>query len=825
MSTLSSRGRGKIRAPRRGLTNNDTVDFDVTWGILEGALREIHAKNASKLSFEELYRNAYKLVLKKKGEELYNRVSGLEQELLRENVRNRVVQMVTSPLILGASGEQVGGQAHQRRADGERFLGVLKNAYKDHDICMKMITDVLMYMERTYCQDERHPSIYAMAMALFRTQVLRSPATDRSDINVMAILESAILDMIAMERKNEIIDRPLIRACICMLEELYETFQEEESSKLYLTSFEPKFLESSRVFYHREGQNLVANADAGTFCRHARKRLREEDERCQQTLSTLTDQKIKSVVDKELIGAHIRDVINMEGTGVKHMLDNDRLEDLSNVFDLNSRVDPKKAALKDAVQKRIVSLGSEINNMGSGAVVPPPNNASEQAKKEEGEKDKNVNQQTASAIKWVDDVLTLKTKYDRIWEEAFKKDSNMEKALEYSFQEFINANQRSSEHLSLYLDEYLKKGAKGKTDLEVDANLDKGILLLQYIQDKDHFENYYKKHLSKRLLQRKSASMDIERQMISKMKMKVGNTFTQRLESMFKDMALSEDLTKQYKTHVAELGDPDTTRIDLEASILTTTMWPVDSMVRRNEDGSTKTACIYPPVVENVRKRFEHFYLKKHSGRTLSWQPQLGSADIRATFTKPDGKTKRHELNVSTYAMVILLLFNDLPADQCLSYEEIQARTSIPENELCRNLQSLAVVPKTRILKKDPMSKDIKAGDKFYFNESFTSPYMKVKVGVVSNAGSKAENSDERRATKRKADEERGTTIEAAVVRIMKQRKHLAHQQLIAEVIQQLANRFQPDVNMIKQRIESLMEREYLERGPDPSKPSYTYLA
>jgi cullin 3 len=44
-------------------------------------------------------------------------------------------------------------------------------------------------------------------------------------------------------------------------------------------------------------------------------------------------------------------------------------------------------------------------------------------------------------------------------------------------------------------------------------------------------------------------------------------------------------------------------------------------------------------------------------------------------------------------------------------------------------------------------------------------------------------------------------------------------------VIQQLANRFQPDVNMIKQRIESLMERDYLDRGPDPNKPSYTYLA
>jgi cullin 3 len=608
-------------------------------------------------------------------------------------------------------------------------------------------------------------------MALFRTQVLGSSVSDQSDVTVMAVLENVILDMIAMERNNEVIDRPLIRACIYMLEGLYETYQEEESSKLYLTSFEPRFLASSRAFYNSEGQDLVANADAGTFCRHARKRLREEDERCQQTLSTLTDQKIKSVVDKELIGTHIRDVINMEGTGVRHMLDNDRMEDLANVFDLNARVDPKKAALKEAVQKRIVALGWEINNNNSSTAALISEGTAEPARKEGGEKaapEKSVNQQTASAIKWVDDVLELKAKYDGIWAEAFKRDPNMEKALEYSFQEFINANPRSSEHLSLYLDEYLKKGAKGKTDSEVDANLDKGILLLQYIQDKDHFENYYKKHLSKRLLQKKSASMDIERQMISKMKMKVGNTFTQRLESMFKDMALSEDITKQYKAHVAELGDPDTTRIDLETSVLTTTVWPVESMVRRNEDGTIKTTCVYPPAVENARKRFEHFYLKKHSGRTLSWLPQLGSADIRATFTKPNGKTQRHELNVSTYAMVILLLFNDLPVDQCLTYEEIQARTSIQGNELCRNLQSLAVAPKTRVLKKEPMSKDIKPGDKFYFNESFSSPYLKVRIGVVSNASSKAENSDERRATKKKADEERGTTIEAAVVRIMK---------------------------------------------------------
>ena len=152
---------------------------------------------------------------------------------------------------------------------------------------------------------------------LFRTHVLKTPLNDESEIDVMAVLETVILDMIHMERNGEVIDRSLIRACVYMLEGLYDSFQEEESKKLYLTSFEPKFLDSSRIFYDQDGQSLVANADAG--------RIQEEEERCQQTLSLLTDSKIKNIVDKELIGRHIRSIINMEGTGVKHMLDKERI--------------------------------------------------------------------------------------------------------------------------------------------------------------------------------------------------------------------------------------------------------------------------------------------------------------------------------------------------------------------------------------------------------------------------------------------------------------------------------------------------------------------
>ena len=70
--------------------------------------------------------------------------------------------------------------------------------------------------------------------------------------------------------------------------------------------------------------------------------------------------------------------------------------------------------------------------------------------------------------------------------------------------------------------DHLKRGAKDKSEAEVDTILNNGILLLQYLANKDTFETYYKRHMAKRLLMKKSVSKEMERQMLSKMKMKIG---------------------------------------------------------------------------------------------------------------------------------------------------------------------------------------------------------------------------------------------------------------------------------------------------------------
>lgn len=57
-----------------------------------------------------------------------------------------------------------------------------------------------------------------------------------------------------------------------------------------------------------------------------------------------------------------------------------------------------------------------------------------------------------------------------------------------------------------------------QTEQEVETVLDKAMVLLRLMQEKDIFECYYEQHLARRLLTNKSVSDDSEKNMISKWK-------------------------------------------------------------------------------------------------------------------------------------------------------------------------------------------------------------------------------------------------------------------------------------------------------------------
>jgi cullin 3 len=160
-------------------------------------------------------------------------------------------------------------------------------------------------------------------------------------------------------------------------------------------------------------------------------------------------------------------------------------------------------------------------------------------------------------------------------------------------------------------------------------------------------------------------SDDAERGMLAKLKTECGYQFTQKMEGMFNDMKLSAEATEDYMkkstVRVASFwkifsgsDGSQTPEVGLSVIIMTTGAWPMNH---------SPSPCILPAHLMRACKSFEQFYLSRHSGRRISWQYSLGHADLIARF-----KNRTHELNVTTFAMVILYLFEDLPDEEFLTY-------------------------------------------------------------------------------------------------------------------------------------------------------------
>ena len=456
------------------------------------------------------------------------------------------------------------------------------------------------------------------------------------------------------------------------------------------------------------------------------------------------------------------------------------------------------------------------------------------------------NAMIANPVQYIEKLLILRQKYADIILYSFSNDKEFSRTMKESFEMFLNSpnDRRPAEYLSLYVDEQMRVGFKDKSDDEVNNALNATVALFRYLQNKDEFEEWYKTHLQKRLLGNKTASDDSEKLMILKLKSECGFQFTSKLEGMFNDLRVSQELMTRYRlyqqTSPASSSSSEllaTAICDIDVTVLTKVNWP----------GARYASCPLPKEVKAAAESFSNYYLSHHTGRKIVWNTEKGTADV--VFHTA---TRRFELTVSTWQMCVLSLFNE-SANSGVSFGEMfAALPGVPRDELQRHVLSLST-PKMRILLKNGKGKEITDEDIFTINAAFESRLLKIKVPLVSmrsavqsgatgstqaalggetggapggggSGGSGGQAADEDGDVIAQVENQRKNMIEASIVRIMKSRRTLDHANLVAEVTKQLGSRFKPTTQNIKKRIESLLEREYLERDKDDRR-IYSYLA
>ncbi|XP_059317802.1 cullin-4 [Lycium ferocissimum] len=627
------------------------------------------------------------------------------------------------------------------------FLSLVESCWRDFCDQMLMIRSIALYLDRTYVkQTPNVHSLWDMGLQLFRKHLCLASEVEHKTV-------FGLLQMIESERLGEAVDRTLLNHLLKMFTAL----------GIYAESFEKPFVERTSEFYAAEGVKYMQQSDVPDYLKHVEVRLHEEHERCLLYLDARTSKPLIATAERQLLKRHISAILDK---GFMMLMDGIRIEDLRRMYSLFSRV--------EALESLKQTLSSYIRKTGQSIV-------------HDDEKD------------MVSSLLEFKISVDTIWEESFSKNEAFGNSIKDAFEHLINLREnRSAELIAKFLDEKLRAGNKGTSEEELEGTLDKVLVLFRFIQGKDVFEAFYKKDLAKRLLLGKSASIDAEKSMISKLKTECGSQFTNKLEGMFKDIELSKEINESFKQS-SQARKKLPTGIEMSVHVLTTGYWPT-----------------YPPMdvrlpheLNVYQDIFKEFYLSKYHGRRLMWQNSLGHCVVKAEF--PKGKK---ELAVSLFQTVVLMLFNDA---EKLSFQDMREATRIEDKELRRTLQSLAC-GKVRVLQKIPKGRDVEDDDTFVFNDQFTTPLYRIKVNAIQMKETVEENT----STTERVFQDRQYQVDAAIVRIMKTRKVLSHTLLITELFQQL--KFPVKPADLKKRIESLIEREYLER--DKNNPQvYNYLA
>jgi len=657
----------------------------------------------------------------------------------------------------------------QAKAKSElEFLNEFARRWQQNQYAVLGMQRMFCYLDRFYVpNNEDLLGMKEYGYSLYKDIVFEQFHEDARD---------SILKCIKAERDGVEQNRELLRSCVMVFVNLGNELRKVEL-KLYKENFQSYLLKDTIEYYKVASEKWLSTLSCPEYLLRAEEAIEQELGRLNSFLHNSSEEDLMREVRVEILANHQDQLLNSP-TGIVNMLEDNKSEDLSRLFNLYSDVDKGLIPVAKAMQQYICKLGDEYITES----------------KEEKSKEKN------SKHVLIQNLIALHDRFLKIVKNEFKSHREFTKAMKDAFEKFINEEYYTSNYLARYVNDFFRKGGIGQNfkDDELDQQMLHIVMLYGYIRDKDVFETNYQAYLASRLLSDSSASEQNEKKMIGKLKQESGYHWTQKLEDMFTDIQRSKELMKVFnRAHQNSLD------LQMNVAICTQGAWP----------STTIPKCVVPTDLENAVDRFTNFYEGKHVGRKLQFRWDKGTAELSVRFNAKSEKV----LVVTTYQMMVLLLFNH-SSGPVLTYQQILDGTGISGSDLKPALLSLAH-PKSKVLMKRPNGPKLEPEHKLRLNFKFSHPQSRIHVPMLKLA---KQQKQENMETQSQITVQRKHQVDAAIVRIMKARKQLNHAVLVSDVRNQLQARFDAQPALIKSRIESLINLEYLERDPD-NRTTYLY--
>lgn len=717
-----------------------TVDLDQIWGELRSGIEQVYdsQQGITMKRYMQLYTFVYSYCTSvhqpqsrptssknKKGPTTSQ--SGGAQFIGQELYKNLREFLRTSLVSLRVNGLDLMDE------------GVLKfytTKWDEYQFSSKVLDGVCSYLNRHWVRRECDEGkkgmyqIYQLALVIWKENLFRQ--LDKQ-------VTSAVLKLIEKERNGETINTRLVSGVINCFVELGLN-EDDPTAKgpnltIYKESFENVFLEDSERYYSKESSEFLRQNPVTEYIKKAEQRFAEEQKRVHLYLHESTLEPLFSTCEKVLIKKHL-DTFHTE---FQNLLDADKNEDLGRMYDLVSRIPDGLAELRNLLELHIANQGLKaIDKCGESAVNDPK--------------------------VYVSAILGVHKKFSALVLTAFKNDSGFVAALDKACGKFINNNavtkaanssSKSPELLAKFCDVLLRKSSKNPEEAELEDTLNQVMVVFKYLEDKDVFQKFYSKMLARRLVQHMSASDDAEASMISKLKQACGFEYTTKLQRMFQDIGVSKDLNEQFRRHMENSNE--TLDVDFSIQVLSSGSWPFQQSFN----------FLLPRELERSVHRFTTFYSNRHSGRKLNWLYQMSKGELIANCFK-----SRYTFQSSTFQMAIMLQYN---VSESWTVQQLSELTQIKVDYL---VQVLEILVKSKLISSDVDETKLDTESVMTLNKAYRNKKLRVNINIPM----KSEQKISEEITHKNIEEDRKLVIQAAIVRIMKMRKQLKHQQLVAEV-------------------------------------------